>query len=466
MTATRTGRVSGTRTVVIYLSLVVLPAAAATALLIAVGGGKGRAMSIAATVHPYARLFLAIALIVVVCKAVGTLVAKVGQPAVVGEIAAGILLGPTLLSSVSPAARQWLIPDPTLAQLQVLAQIGVVLFVFLAGLELDVARLRGRGRLALVVSHVSIAAPFLLGVLLAIAAFARFSPPGLGFLPFALFLGVALSITALPVLARILLDLGMYHQQIGALVMTCALVDDVTAWILLALVVAVATASSVLGVLVTIVLTAAFAGVLWALRPTLGRLLGADGAPGERGALHLVLVGVLVAATCTEWIGVHAIFGAFLFGLALPGESVVAKRVTSMIGGVTKTLLLPLFFAISGLSTDLRLLGIDGSLWGWCVLVVAVAVLGKFGGAVLSARAMGAPARTAGQIGALMNCRGLTELVVLDVGRQLGILSPALFAILVLMTLVTTAMAVPLVKLFRRGEQRDALDIHLGQPGC
>jgi Kef-type K+ transport system membrane component KefB len=447
------------RHIATYGGLTVLPVAAAIVVLV-VGADGGAARSVAENTHPFARLFLAITVIVVACKLVGMLVALVGQPTVVGEIAAGIVLGPSLLGGIFPAAEEWLLPDSTQSQLQVLAQVGAVLFVFLAGFELDVNRIKGRGRFAVMVSHSSIALPFLFGVLLALVVHGRFAPEGIGMLPFALFLGVALSITALPVLARILLELDMFHSTIGTLVMSCALIDDVTAWILLALVVAVVSASSLFGIFLTIVLTAAFAGALWLLRPALARLAQASGPVAGGSAFHLLLVAVFLAASATEWIGVHAVFGAFLLGMALRADSAVAERLRTMIGGLTSALLLPLFFAYAGLGTDVRLLFGDGDLWVWALVILAVCVLGKFGGSALSARLMGAPASTAGQVGALMNCRGLTGLVVLEVGRELGILSPALFTIMVLVTLATTAMTVPLVRLFQR---RNHADVAMGE---
>jgi Kef-type K+ transport system membrane component KefB len=447
-------RGKGFRNVAIYGGLIVLPVAVAIVVLV-VGTDGGTARAGVENTHPFARLFLAITVIVVACKLVGMLVALVGQPAVVGEIAAGIVLGPSLLGGIFPAAEEWLFPASTQSQLQVLAQVGAVLFVFLAGFELDVNRIKGRGRFAVMVSHSSIALPFLFGVLLALVAHDRFAPEGIGILPFALFLGVALSITALPVLARILLELDMFHGTIGTLVMSCALIDDVTAWILLALVVAVVSASSLFGIFLTILLTAAFAGALWLLRPALARLARASGPVASGSAFHLLLVAVFLAASATEWIGVHAVFGAFLLGMALHADSAIAERLRTMIGGLTSALLLPLFFAYAGLGTDVRLLYADGNLWVWALAILAVCVLGKFGGSALSARLMGAPASTAGQVGALMNCRGLTGLVVLEVGRELGVLSPALFTIMVLVTLVTTAMTVPLVRLFQRGEHAD-----------
>jgi Kef-type K+ transport system membrane component KefB len=441
-------KVKAGRVAAIYAGLVVVPAGVAVVALLGANTEESEmhpgADSASVVDHPLARLFLAIAAIVGLCKLAGVLVRKIGQPPVIGEIAAGIVLGPSVFGAVWADGRDWLIPDQVLPEINVLAQLGVVLFVFLTGLELDISRLKGRGPLALVISHVSIAAPFLLGVLLAVAAFDQFAPDGVGFMPFALFLGVSMSITALPVLARILVDLGMYRSRIGTLVMTCALAGDVTAWILLALVVAVVGVSSMTGVLATAVFTVVFAAVLFALRPYLTKLLSTTEGKRVRLLVQLVLVGVLLCATVTEWIGVHAIFGAFLFGLVLPSDSAVGERLQSTIGSLTTTLLLPLFFAYSGLRTELPLLG-DGGMWAWCGVIMVLAIAGKFGGSMVAARAMGTNWNHSLQIGALMNCRGLTELVVLNIGLDLGVLSPDLFAIMVLMALFTTALASPVV---------------------
>lgn len=436
------------------------------AVVVLVNAGIGNGGGIRTTVvdaHPFARLFLAIAVVVGVCKLAGAAVRHLGQPPVIGEIAAGILLGPSVLGAVWPSGQAWVFPSQVMPQLQVLAQVGVVLFVFLTGLELNAALLRGRGQLAVLVSHVSIAAPFLLGVLLAIVAYQRFAPPGVGYLPFALFLGVSMSVTALPVLARILLDLGMYHSRIGALVMTCALVADVTAWTLLAVVIAAVGASTMVGVFTTIVLTATFVGGMFAVRPLLARCLSSR-RTSQPVAAQVVLIGALLSATITEWVGVHAIFGAFVFGLVLPADNPVTNRVRAMVGSLTATLFLPLFFAYSGLRTQLVLLGADAAQWLWCVIIFVVSVLGKLGGSALAARAAGADWHQSWQIGALMNCRGLTELVVLNIGLDLGVLSPALFAILVLMALLSTMIAAPIVKRFRSpqpGEQGAAVLPHM-----
>jgi Kef-type K+ transport system membrane component KefB len=441
-----------TRSALVYCGLVVVPVAVALLLLKVDVGAGGRLRTVVADAHPFARLFLAIAVIVAACKLAGLVAERVGQPPVVGELAAGILLGPSALGAIAPAVRNWLIPAGVLPQLDVLAQFGVVLFVFLVGLEFKYRAIRGNGRLAVVVSHVSIAVPFLFGVVLAVFAYRRFAPPGVGSLPFALFLGLSMSVTAMPVLARILQDLGMSGGRIGTLAMTCALVDDVTAWLLLALVVALVSASSMVGVLVTMVLTMLFVGLIAALRPVIAWLVATATRPARRRAtVQLVLVGAVLSAALTEWIGVQGIFGAFLFGMAVPADNAVAGQLHDTVGKLTGALLLPLFFADSGLHTDVGLLGRNGALWLWAGVILVVAVAGKFGGSAVAARGVGAEWNDAVQIGALMNTRGLTELVVLNVGRSLGVLSASLFAILVLMALVSTAMAAPIVRWARAG---------------
>jgi Kef-type K+ transport system membrane component KefB len=443
------GRRRPGRTVVVYLALVIVPAVAAVALLVLrAGHGNGEAVSgEQGTDHAMARLLLAVAVVVGTCKLAGLAAVRLGQPAVIGEIVSGILLGPSVLGALSPSVAHALVPASVLPQIGVLAQLGVVLFVFLAGTEIDGGMLRGHGRLALVVSHVSIAVPFLLGVLVAQVAYGRFAPEGIGFLPFALFLGVSMSITALPVLARILQETGLIRTEVGMLALTCALIDDATAWCLLALVVALVVASSVVGVLTTVLLAGLFAAVLLGVvRPALARLGRSGRLPQPVVAVPVVLVAVLAAASVTEWIGVHAIFGAFLLGLVFPTGNEVVRRVRDAFEGLTGMLLLPLFFALSGLRTEIGLLGTDPTLWLWCGLVLTVAVAGKLGGSVVAARAVGTGWTSSVQIGVLLNCRGLTELIVLNIGLDLGVLSPELFTILVIMALVSTAMAAPMAK--------------------
>ncbi len=441
---------AGGRMLAVYVGLVAVPATLAVVLLVVNAGrgdGGGAVPGAHGADHPLARLLLAVAVVVAACKLAGRAVARLGQPAVIGEILSGIVLGPSVLGALAPGVADALVPPSTLPQIGVLAQIGVVLYVFLAGTEVDGAMLRGNGRLALVVSHVSIALPFLLGVLLALAAYGRLAPAGVGFLPFALFLGVSMSITALPVMARILQDIGMLRSEIGTLALTCALIGDATAWCLLALVVALVVSSSVLGVLWTVLLAAVFAALLLGVvRPALVRLERTGRLPRPAVAVPMVLVAVFAAASATEWIGVHAIFGAFLLGLVFPTGNEMVRKVRDAFQGLTGLLLLPLFFASTGLKTEIGLLGADPVLWLWCLLALVLAVAGKLGGALLAARSVGTAWGPAVQIGVLMNCRGLTELIVLDIGLQLGVIGPELFTMLVIMALVSTAMAAPLAK--------------------
>ena len=455
MVESKTRRRTGLRVVGVYGLLVVAPVLLAIAFL-AGGDGEGSPAAASAVAgHPLAHLLLAIAVVIATCKLAGALMRRIGQPPVIGEIAAGILLGPSVLGAAWPGGAAALFPTSVMPELNALAQVGVVLFVFLTGLELNTRLLRGRGHLAVVVSHVSIAVPFVLGVALAVVAYLKFAPQDVGYLPFALFMGVSMSVTALPVLVRILRDIGMFRSEVGVVALTCAVVDDVTAWCLLALVVALVTASSLAGVAVTLVLTGVFVALLLAVvRPLLARFVGRANPMALRRLAPLALVGVLLCAMATEWIGVHAMFGAFMFGLAFPRGNAVESWLHQNTGGLTSALLLPLFFAYSGLRTDIGLLGADPVLWLWCLAILAVAVLGKFGGAALAARSVGESWNRSLQLGTLMNCRGLTELVVLNVGLDLGVLSPTLFTILVFMALVSTAMAAPLATWFAR---RDGL---------
>lgn len=444
----------------VYVALVVGPTVLAIVLLTGANDSSPAAASAKVVAgHPLAQLLLAVAVVVGACKAAGWLVQRLGQPPVIGEIIAGIVLGPSLLAALWPSGAAVLIPKAVLPQLNALAQLGVILFVFLTGLELNTKMLRGKGQLAVVVSHVSIAVPFLLGIALAVVAYTKFAPQGVSYLAFALFVGVSMSVTALPVLVRILQDIGLFRSEVGVVALTCALVDDVTAWTLLALVVALVTASSLTGVLLTIALTAGFVALLLVVvRPLLARYVDRIDATKVRAVAPLAVVAVLLCAMATEWIGVHAMFGAFLFGVVFPRGNRVETWLHEKVGGLTTTLMLPLFFAYSGLRTEIGLIGANLDLWLWCGAILLVAVAGKLGGSALAARAVGESWNRSLQIGTLMNCRGLTELVVLNVGLDLGVLSPTLFTILVIMALVSTIMSAPLALWFGRRERQNTLD--------
>ncbi|MFE0251640.1 cation:proton antiporter [Streptomyces sp. NPDC059010] len=443
----------GRRTAVVYAGLVLVPATLAVVLLSTAAPDRAAARPDAAAASTLPRLLLAI---VAACKPAGLLAGRVGQAPVIGEMAAGVVLGPSVLGALWPNGLRRLVPPGVLSQLDVLAQLGVVLFVFLAGLEVNTRLLRGKGHVAVVVSHVGIALPFLLGVVLALRAHERLAPEQSGFLPFALFLGVAMSVTALPVMARILLETGLYRTELGTLALTCAVVDDVTAWTLLALVVALVTGGSAAAVLVTAALTVGFTAVLFlVVRPLLIRAESTLAVRHPDHAVALALVGLLGCAALTERIGVHAVFGAFMFGLVVPADSRWVAALRGRLGGLTMILLVPLFFAVSGLRTEIGLLGADPVAWLWCGLVLVAGVLGKFAGSAAAARAVGTGWRRSGQIGALMNCRGMTELIVLNVGLNLGVLSPTLFTMLVIMAFVSTALTTPVVSRLRGPDDAD-----------
>jgi Kef-type K+ transport system membrane component KefB len=334
--------------------------------------------------------------------------------------------------------------------LQLLSQIGVVLFMFVVGLELEPAHLRGKAHTAIAVSHFSIVVPFVLGVALALGLYARYAPTGVPFTAFGLFCGIALSITAFPVLARILAERHLTNTPLGATAITCAAVNDVTAWSILALVVAITAAGGAMQTLVVIVvLSAAFVALMVGVgRPLLVRLPRAENTTDtlSKERLALVLLVLLLSALFTELIGIHALFGAFVAGVVMPDHGTFRVDLRGRLESVSSVFLLPIFFVVTGLRTHVGLLDDAGS-WAVCLIIIAVATAGKVGGTVAAARWTGLAWREALALGALMNTRGLMELVALDVGYNLGILTPEIFTMMVLMALVTTAMTGPLVSL-------------------
>lgn len=392
-------------------------------------------------------LLVALAAVVVIGQLLGRLFVAIGQPPVIGEVVGGLMLGPSLLGAIAPAAYQFILPPDVVPYLGIVAQLGVILYMFRVGLELNADLLRGQVHATVATSHASIILPFVLGAVLALYLYPRVSTRDVPFITFALFNGIAMSITAFPVLARILSDLGMSRTPLGAAALTCAAVDDVTAWCLLALVVGLVQATPGSAVLVT-VLTLAFIGVMFgAVRPAVARIVHAspDSDP-SRGMIALALIGLLSAALLTEAIGVHAIFGAFLFGAVLPHDSRLARTLTHSLDHLVSILLLPAFFAFAGVRTEIGLLaGWDA--WLACGLIIAVATGGKVVGTMLAGRVTGLPWRQAAGLGVLMNTRGLMQLIVLNVGLDLGVISPTLFTMMVIMALVTTIATTPV---FRR----------------
>ena len=445
------------RALLVYAALVVAPAAIALLLLRAGAGSRAGAGGTLGVPGPggapeaaLPKLLLAVAVVIGAAHLAGGLLRSLLQPGVVGEIFAGILLGPSLLGLIWPEGYAWLFPGWLLPHLNSLAQLGLVFFMFLVGLELDLGSLKGRGHMLVVISHVSIAVPFLLGVLLALYLSGVLAPPpGIGLVPFALFLGASLSVTAFPVLSRILKDRDLLGSQVGVITLSCAAVDDVTAWCLLAVVVTMTRNGSMAGALLTVGLTAVFSVAMLLMRPMLRRLLAALAHAPRTAVFPLVLVGVLLSALITDGIGIHPIFGAFLFGLICPKELPSFGEVQEYMRHFVEAFMLPLFFAYTGLHTEVSLLGTDPRLWLICGLILVTAVAGKWLGCAVAARAVGVDWRRATQLGILMNCRGLTELVILNIGLELGVLDRTLFTMLVIMALASTVMTAPILDLLQ-----------------
>jgi K+:H+ antiporter len=390
-------------------------------------------------------LLIALTAVVISGRLLGRVFSRVGQPPVIGEVLAGILLGPSLLGRLAPDAYLYILPPEVAPFLGVVAQLGVILYMFLVGLDLNPDLLRRHVHATVATSHASIVLPFVLGAALSLHLYPRFSTSDVPFTNFALFLGVAMSITAFPVLARILSDRGMTRTDLGALALTCAAVDDVTAWCLLAFVVGVVQARAESALLVA-VWTLSFIGVMFAgVRPIAARVTFSGDRHPSQGAIALALVGLLVASLTTEAIGVHAVFGAFLFGAVIPHDSTLARSLKQSLETVVTILLLPAFFAFTGMRTQIGL--VSGSYeWLICGLIIAVATTGKFGGTFLAARVTGLGWRDAAGLGVLMNTRGLMELIVLNIGLDFGVISPTLFTMLVLMALVTTIATTPVLQ--------------------
>jgi Kef-type K+ transport system membrane component KefB len=398
---------------------------------------------------PVIHVLLALAAVIVAGQVLSRVFIYFGQPPVMGEIVAGIILGPSLLGFIAPALSKYILPPDVAPYLGIIAQLGVILYMFLVGLELNPQLLGQQRQATLLFSHASILVPFLFGAALALVLYPRLSPGEVPFTSFALFLAVAMSITAFPVLARILTDRRTHKTGLGVMALTCAAITDVTAWCLLAFVVGIAQARLGSTIWVAVWTVAYIAFMFLVVRPVATRYLAPmPQTQVSRNVVAAVLVALLLSALITEWIGVHAIFGAFLLGAVVPHDSAVARTFTRHLEDLVTVLFLPAFFAFTGMRTRIGLVsGLEQwLLWG---LILAAASLGKFAGTVLPARLSGVPWREASALGILMNTRGLMELIVLNIGLDLKLISPALFAMMVLVALVTTLITTPALLLLK-----------------
>jgi len=399
--------------------------------------------------HPLAILLAQIITIILVARFFGWIFRKIGQPSVIGEIIAGIVLGPSLLGLYFPEFSIALFPVDSLGNLQFLSQIGLILFMFVIGMELDLKVLKNRANEAVVISHASIIIPFALGIGLAYFVYYRFAPEGVAFLPFALFMGISMSITAFPVLARIVQERGIHKTRLGAIVITCAAADDITAWCLLAAVIAIVKAGTFVSSLYIILLAAFYVIVmLFVVKPFLKKIGELYGTKDNlnKSVVAIFFLTLIISSYTTEAIGIHALFGAFMTGVIMPDITKFRNVFIEKVEDVSVILLLPLFFVYTGLRTEIGLIN-DPYLWKVTGFIILVAVVGKFLGSALAAKFVGQNWRDSFTIGALMNTRGLMELIVLNIGLDLKVLTPEVFTMMVIMALVTTFMTGPALNL-------------------
>lgn len=396
--------------------------------------------------------FLTLLVVIAVARFFGFVFRRLGQPSVMGEVLGGIVLGPSVLGYFFPDLVATFFHTESMVFLKHIAEIGITLYLFVMGLEIDLHRLKKSARSAVMISQVSIILPFILGVGLAMQIYSGYAPAGVGQLEFSLFIGVSWSITAFPVLARILADSNMHKTALGDLALTCAAIDDITAWCLVA-VVAGLMKSSLNGAGWTLALTVLYVFVMIVLiRPYVERFIPKLEKSAERlpqALLAFAVLGALGSAALTDLIGIHAFFGAFLFGAIIPHDSLVARDMTDKLQDVVAILFLPAFFALTGVKTQIGLLNNAHDVM-ICIAITGLAVFGKFGGAFIGAKISGSSSRDATTLGILMNTRGLVELIVLNIGLTVGVLTPTLFAMLVIMALTTTFMTGPLLKLVNR----------------
>lgn len=402
--------------------------------------------------HPITIFLLQLIIIIISAQICGYLFKKIGQPPVIGEIIAGIILGPSVIGGIFPGFTEFVFPKASLGNLQMLSQIGLILFMFVIGMELDLNIIKKKARSAILISNISIIFPYALGVGLSFYLKEQFLPEGIPFHAFCLFIGIAMSITAFPVLARIIRDKHLTHTRAGNIAIVSAATDDIAGWCILAVVIAIAKAGSMGTSLYTLAFAVLYVLVmLFIVRPMLKKMSTAktNNDDVKRSTVAIIFTVLLLSAYVAEVIGIHALFGAFMAGVIMPLEWDFRKLVINKVEDVSLLLLLPIFFIFTGLRTQIGLLN-DVESWAICGLITLLAIIGKFGGSFIAARISGESMHDSLAIGALMNTRGLMELIILNIGYDLGILNPRIFAMMVIMALVTTFMTSPLLNLFNK----------------
>jgi Kef-type K+ transport system membrane component KefB len=408
---------------------------------------------------PFGTLLLQVIVILVCCRFFGWLFLKIKQPTVIGEILAGIVLGPSILGHWFPETSAFLFPAESLDNIGLLSQFGLILFMFAIGMELNISEVRSKLKETILISHTSTIVPFFLGMLTAYFIYDQYAGKNVPFLSFALFIGIAMSITAFPVLARIIQEKGLTKTHLGTISLASAANGDIIAWCLLAVIVAIAQAGSMLSAVYNILFSVLYLVLVFlVVRPFL-RMVGQvyhNEEVIDKGLVASMFLILITSSFLTEILGLHALFGAFIAGVIMPSDIKFRQIMAEKVEAVALSLFLPLFFVLTGLKTEIGLLNTP-ALWGMCALFILVAVTGKFGSAAVSARFVGESWKNSLYIGALMNTRGLMELIILTIGYEMNILSPTLFTMLILMTLFTTFMTTPLIfliKLFYKGRSK------------
>lgn len=403
--------------------------------------------------HPFSILLIQIIVVLIAVRIFASAFRYIGQPGVIGEIVAGIVLGPSLLGSLYPEFFGFLFQPDSLTNLELISQLGLVLFMFVIGMEVDFGVLKNKINETLVISHAGILVPFFLGMLASYWVYEEYASQQTAFLPFALFIGISMSITAFPVLARIIQERNMTRKPVGILTIASAANDDVTAWCLLAVVIAITKAGTLGGALYTVLLTFVYIAVMFVVvRPFLKKIgtLYSNKEVINKTFVSFIFLVLIVSAAITEILGIHALFGAFMAGVVMPSNFGFRKVMMEKVEDIALVFFLPLFFAFTGLRTQIGLINTP-ELWCVCLLLITVAVVGKFGGCAVASRLVGESWKDSFTIGTLMNTRGLMELVVLNIGYELGVLPPSIFVILIIMALVTTFMTTPLLNLVEWG---------------
>jgi Kef-type K+ transport system membrane component KefB len=403
--------------------------------------------------HPLPLLLIQFIVIMIVTRLFGYLVSFVAQPTVVGEIIAGIILGPSLMGALFPDMFISLFPKESLGNLHLISQLGLIFFMFVVGMELDFDKIKKQSSASVFISHVSIIFPFFLGVALAYWLYPIFAAKNISFIPFALFIGIAMSITAFPVLARIIKEKNLSDTRYGSMAITCAAADDITAWYILALIIAISVSGSLSSSFVLLLLIALYVIIMfYVIRPLFAKIGQAQSERLSMNGMSFIIVLLLLSSLATEAIGVHALFGAFMAGAMMPSSTVsrLKELIAPRLEYVSLLVLLPLFFALTGLRSEIGLLNsVDA--WLICGGIIVLAVFGKLFGSALASKYMGFSWRDSFALGILMNTRGLMELVVLNIGYEMGILSTELFTMFVVMALATTIMTGPFLNLVTRG---------------